>query len=118
MENVRSRAAPGRERDRRAGGDRGGGLHRARPAQPARGRRRLRQYHPHLGRERPLSGQLDPFTTEIIRNGLIKAAEDMRAAVEWTAYSPVIYEGVDLACGIVDPTPSLIAETAGIPAFL
>jgi N-methylhydantoinase B len=65
-----------------------------------------------------MSAQLDPFTTEIIRNGLIKAAEDMRAAVEWTAYSPVIYEGVDLACGIVDPTPSLIAETAGIPAFL
>jgi N-methylhydantoinase B len=65
-----------------------------------------------------VSGVLDPFTTEIIRNGLIKAAEDMRAAVEWTAYSPVIYEGVDLACGIVDPAPSLIAETAGIPAFL
>jgi N-methylhydantoinase B len=62
--------------------------------------------------------QLDPITTEIIRNALIKAADDIRAALQRTAYSPVIYEGVDLACGIIGPEPTLIAETSGVPAFL
>jgi N-methylhydantoinase B len=60
----------------------------------------------------------DPFTTEIIRNATIKAVEDMRVALKRSAYSPVIYEGLDLACGFVDPNSALIAETSGIPAFL
>src|SRR3990170_2712416 len=60
----------------------------------------------------------DPFTTEIIRNATVKAVEDMRIALKRSAYSPVIYEGLDLACGIVDPDCALIAETSGIPAFL
>lgn len=61
---------------------------------------------------------VDPFTTEIIRNATVKAVEDMRVALKRSAYSPVIYEGLDLACGIVAPDSSLLAETSGIPAFL
>ena len=60
----------------------------------------------------------NPFAVEIVRNALIKCAEDMRATMQRTAYSPVIYEGVDLACAIVRTDGSMLAETSGIPAFL
>jgi N-methylhydantoinase B len=61
---------------------------------------------------------VNPFTVEIIRNSLIKACVDMRATIQRTSHSPVTYECVDLACGIVRPDLSLIAETSGVPAFL
>jgi len=38
---------------------------------------------------------IDPITTEIIRNAFAAAAEDMRAALCRSAFSPVIYEMKD-----------------------
>jgi N-methylhydantoinase B len=59
-----------------------------------------------------------PFTLEIIKNGLIVAAEEMFYAWGRTAKSPVIYEVLDYAVALIDSTGSnLVTQSPGIPAF-
>ena len=41
--------------------------------------------------------RLDPFTVEIIKNGLVAAAEEMFYSLGRTAKSPIIYEVLDLS---------------------
>ena len=43
------------------------------------------------------NNNVDPITTEIIRNSLNSAAEQMKRALCRTAMSPVIYEVLDFA---------------------
>jgi len=62
--------------------------------------------------------KLDPFTVEIIRNGLIAAAEEMFYSLARTSHSPVIYEVLDYACGLTDRKARLIAQANGLPGFL
>jgi N-methylhydantoinase B len=61
---------------------------------------------------------VDPVRLEVIRNSLIRFAEQMAATVQRTAYSIAIYEGVDFVCGVLDTDRNLLTGTAGIPAFL
>lgn len=63
-------------------------------------------------------GKVNPITVEVIRSALVNIAGGMRATVERTAYSPVIFEEVDFSCGIFDTGKRLIAEFSGIPVFL
>jgi N-methylhydantoinase B len=42
----------------------------------------------------------------------------MAVTVERTAYSPVIYEGHDFVCGILDREGNLVSGTTGLPIFL
>jgi N-methylhydantoinase B len=59
-----------------------------------------------------------PFTLEIIKNGLIVASEEMFHSWERTAKSPVIYEVLDYAVGLIDASGSnLITQAPGIPSF-
>jgi N-methylhydantoinase B len=60
----------------------------------------------------------DPFTVEIIGDGLRAAADEMFLTYARTAQSPIIYEVLDMACGIVTPAGELIAEAEGIPGFI
>ncbi len=60
---------------------------------------------------------VDPFTLEIIKNGLIVANEEMFQAFARTAKSPVIYEVLDFAVGMTDSEGNLIAQAPGVPAF-
>ena len=60
----------------------------------------------------------DPITTEIIRNALMSAAQDMNANLIRSAYSPVIYEMKDCSVGIFDRDANLLAQAAGLPIFL
>ncbi len=60
---------------------------------------------------------VDPFTLEIIKNGLIVANEEMFYAFGRTAKSPVIYEVLDYAVGIADRNGELIAIAPGVPGF-
>ena len=63
-------------------------------------------------------GKLDPFTVEIIRHGLIAAADEMFFSLARTSHSPVIYEVLDYACGLTDRKARLIAQANGLPGFL
>ncbi len=59
-----------------------------------------------------------PFTLEIIKNGLIVASEEMFYSWGRTAKSPVIYEVLDYAVGLIDAEgKNLVTQAPGIPGF-
>ncbi|MEM0212585.1 MAG: hydantoinase B/oxoprolinase family protein [Saccharolobus sp.] len=61
---------------------------------------------------------VDPFTLEIIKNGLVVASEEMFYAFGRTAKSPVIYEVLDYAVGIADAKGrGLVSQAPGVPGF-
>ena len=49
-----------------------------------------------------VSTQIDPITTEILRNAFISIAQDMNATLIRSAYSPIIYEGKDCSVALLD----------------
>ncbi|MBI4506367.1 MAG: hydantoinase B/oxoprolinase family protein, partial [Chloroflexi bacterium] len=53
----------------------------------------------------------DPITLELVREGLIAVAREMRANMMRTAYSSIIYEGQDFSCAIVDHLGQLAAKS-------
>jgi len=61
---------------------------------------------------------VNPVTTEIIRNALISAAREMNASLFRSAYSPIIYEMKDCSVGIFDADANLLGQAAGLPIFL
>ena len=62
---------------------------------------------------------LDPITLEVIRHGLISAANQIDANITRTAFSPYIYEYKDYAVGLVDAEGNLIAQNSGgMPIFV
>jgi N-methylhydantoinase B len=61
---------------------------------------------------------VDPFTVEIIREQLIAAAEESFVVFGRSSQSPIIYEVLDYACALTDPTGDLIAQANGVPGFL
>jgi N-methylhydantoinase B len=61
---------------------------------------------------------VDPVTTEIIRNAFMAAAEDMRATLWRSAFSPVIYEMKDCSVALFDDQARLLAQAPGLPFFL
>jgi len=64
------------------------------------------------------SDGVSPFTFEIIKNGLIVAAEEMFHSWGRTAKSPVIYEVLDYAVALIDSSgTNLITQAPGIPSF-
>lgn len=63
-------------------------------------------------------GGIDPFTREVITNGLRSAAEEMFLNLGRTAKSSVIYETLDYACGLIDADANVIAQANGVPGFL
>lgn len=60
----------------------------------------------------------DPFTVEIIGEMLRASSEEMFVTLGRTAQSPIIYEVLDMACGLITPQGELIAEAAGVPGFI
>jgi len=60
----------------------------------------------------------DPFTVEIIGDVLRASSEEMFVTLGRTAQSPIIYEVLDMACGLITPQGELIAEAAGVPGFI
>jgi N-methylhydantoinase B len=62
---------------------------------------------------------VDPITLEVIRHGLVSAANQVDANITRTAFSPYIYEYKDYAVGLVDTDGKLIAQnTGGMPIFV
>jgi N-methylhydantoinase B len=64
------------------------------------------------------TGRGDPFTTEIILDGLYAAAREMFITLGRTSKSPIIYEVLDYACGVYSPEAELIAQDNGVTGFL
>ncbi len=62
--------------------------------------------------------ELDPFTLEIIKGGLIAISDEMFIVLQKTAMSTVIYETLDYACGLTDATAQLISQGNGVTGFL
>jgi N-methylhydantoinase B len=62
--------------------------------------------------------QVDPITTEIIRNAFISAADEMNATLIRSSYSPIIYEAQDCAVSLMDENKRVLGQSAGLPIFL
>ena len=61
---------------------------------------------------------VDPVTTEVVRHGLISAAEQMKRAFVRTAFNPVIYEVLDFAVAIYDRDVRLLSQALGMQHFM
>ena len=61
---------------------------------------------------------VDPIVLEIIRHGLIAAAEEMKINLTRTAYNTVIYEVLDFSVGLFNRDGDMISQTSGLPIFL
>jgi N-methylhydantoinase B len=59
----------------------------------------------------------DSITTEIIRHGLLAAAEEMARNLCRTAYNTVVYEIHDYGIGIHDANGDVVADAPGIAVF-
>jgi N-methylhydantoinase B len=60
----------------------------------------------------------DPFTLDVVQQGLAAAADEMFAILKKTAMSPIIYEVLDVGTGITDAQGNLVSSGAGIPGFV
>jgi N-methylhydantoinase B len=62
--------------------------------------------------------KVDPITVEVIRNGFIAAADEMKINLTRTAYNPIIYEVLDFSVGLFDQDGDMVSQAAGLPIFL
>lgn len=64
------------------------------------------------------SSRADAVTTEVIRHALRSAAGQMKRVLMRTAFSLIIYETLDFACGLYDRNVRLLAQAQTLPLFL
>ena len=60
----------------------------------------------------------DPVVTELIRNSLNSAADQMKRALVRTSFSPIVYEALDFAVVIYDRDVRLLAQAPTLPTFM
>jgi N-methylhydantoinase B len=61
---------------------------------------------------------IDPITTEVIRNALNSAAEEMNATLFRSAYTWIIYELRDCSVALLDGDHRVLGQSSGLPIFL
>ncbi len=61
---------------------------------------------------------IDPFTLEIIKEGLIAIGDEMFVTMQRTSMSTIIYEVLDYATGLTDAKGRLITQGNGVTLFL
>src|SRR4029077_5241375 len=61
---------------------------------------------------------VNPITTEIVRNGLIAATEEMKTNLMRTAYNMIIYEALDFTVGLFDAQGNTLSIGLGLPMFI
>ncbi|HZC26739.1 MAG TPA: hydantoinase B/oxoprolinase family protein, partial [Actinopolymorphaceae bacterium] len=59
----------------------------------------------------------DAITVEIIRHGLLAAAEEMARNLSRTSYNTIVYEIHDYGIGLHDPSGDVVADVPGIAVF-
>ena len=62
--------------------------------------------------------KIDPVTTEIVRNCLIAATEEMKTILMRTAYNMIIYEALDFTVGLFDVEGNTLSIGIGLPMFI
>ena len=62
--------------------------------------------------------EVDLVTTQVIRNSLNSAAEQMKRALCRTAMSPIIYDVLDFAGAIYDNHYRLLSQAPSLPLFM
>lgn len=60
----------------------------------------------------------DPFSLEIVQEGLLAIADEMFATTQRTSQSTIIYEVLDFAVGMTDANGGLITQGNGVTLFL
>lgn len=60
----------------------------------------------------------DPATFEIVKNALLKIAEEMRVVLSKTAYSPILKSAGDFSCGLFDASGAMVAQGPDLPIHL
>jgi N-methylhydantoinase B len=60
----------------------------------------------------------DPVVTEIVRNCLIAATEEMKTNLMRTAYNMIIYEALDFTVGLFDAQGNILSIGLGLPMFI
>jgi N-methylhydantoinase B len=60
----------------------------------------------------------DPVITEIVRNCLIAATEEMKTNLMRTAYNMIIYEALDFTVGLFDARGNILSIGLGLPMFI
>lgn len=71
-----------------------------------------------MARARNDSNEFDPFTLEIIREGLVAIGDEMFVTMQRTSMSTIIYEVLDYAVGLTDAQGRLITQGNGVTLFL
>ena len=61
---------------------------------------------------------IDPFTLEIIKEGLMSIGDEMFVTMQRTSMSTIIYEVLDYAVGLTDAEGNLITQGNGVTLFL
>ena len=112
-DELARRALRPRDRRRADGDDR-------RPAGLDAARRRARHAAAHERRRGRLMATttVDPITTEVIRNALNSAAEEMNATLFRSAYTWIIYELRDCSVALLDADHRVLGQSSGLPIFL
>lgn len=64
------------------------------------------------------AAKVDPFTMEIVKDGLVAIGDEMFVALQRTSMSTIIYEVLDYACGLTDTKAQLISQGNGVAGFL
>lgn len=62
--------------------------------------------------------QVDPFTLEIIKEGLVSISDEMFVTMQRTSMSTIIYEVLDFAVGLTDARGRLITQGNGVTLFI
>ena len=62
--------------------------------------------------------KIDAVTTEIIRNGMVAATEEMKSNLMRTAYNMIIYEALDFTVGLFDRQGQTLSLGLGLPMFI
>lgn len=65
-----------------------------------------------------LAARADPVVTELLRNALNSAADQMKRALVRTSYSPIIYESFDFSTALYDSQVRLLAQAPTQPLFM
>ena len=60
----------------------------------------------------------DAVITEIIRNGMVAATEEMKSNLMRTAYNMIIYEALDFTVGLFDREGNTVSIGIGLPMFI
>ena len=62
---------------------------------------------------------LDPITLEVLWNRLLSVANEQQVALMRTAFSTIVRESQDLACGVFDTRGQMIAQSlTGTPGHI